>query len=78
MSWSTRPSPRSPTNLPLKGESGVSVKALVDAVKNRGEDDRLALGRLCAAGRCLVAGTATKQAKLYAVPTELTREVSAW
>jgi glutamate-1-semialdehyde aminotransferase len=49
---------------------GHGHRYVVEAVKKSEKTVRLALGRLCAAGRCLVVGTATKQAKLYMVICE--------
>ncbi len=56
-----------PKQEPVTGQPGVSVKALKDALKKGDKTIRRALDRLCADERCLVTGTATKQAKLYGV-----------
>jgi hypothetical protein len=53
----------------LTGAPGVSVKALVGAVKKSEKTVRRALERLLDSDRILVTGTVSKQAKLYAVKT---------
>jgi len=56
-----------PKQEPVTGQPGVSFKAVKDALKRGDKTIRRALDRLCADERCLVTGTATKQAKLYGV-----------
>lgn len=51
----------------VTGQPGVPVKALMAALKKGEKTIRRALDRLGGDERCLVTGTATKQAKLYGV-----------
>jgi len=51
----------------MTGAPGVPFKAIKDGVKKGDKTVRRALDRLLADERCLVTGTATKQAKLYGV-----------
>jgi bifunctional DNA primase/polymerase-like protein/AAA domain-containing protein/primase-like protein len=51
----------------LTGAPGVSIKAIVGAVKKSEKTVRRSLDRLLDSDRVLVTGTVTKQAKLYAV-----------
>lgn len=51
----------------VKGEPGVSVKALAGALKRVDKTIRRSLDRLCVDERCLVTGSMSKGAKLYVV-----------
>jgi hypothetical protein len=51
----------------VSGQSGVTVKALAEALKKSDKTIREALKRLLSAGRCLEVGTASRGLKLYGV-----------
>lgn len=54
----------------VTGKPGVSVKAVAAAIRKADKTVRRALDRLCEANRCLVTGSMSKGAKLYAVNGE--------
>ena len=56
-----------PPTAALTGKPGVSIAAIIAATKKSDKTVRRALDALLATERCLVTGTMTKQAKLYAV-----------
>lgn len=56
-----------PKSVAVEGQSGVSITTLVQTLKKSDKTIRRALERLVEAGRVLVTGTTTKQAKLYGV-----------
>lgn len=54
----------------IRNQPGVSLSALVTELKKSEKTVRRSLDRLCAAGRCMVTGAATKGAKLYGVNSQ--------